>query len=70
MTHAPEAPTGPPFIPISAPRFGEAEERLLLQVLRSGAIAQGPMVARLEGLCAGMAGVPHAVAVPLLTATA
>jgi perosamine synthetase len=68
VTHAPEAPTGPPFIPISAPRFGEAEERLLLQVLRSGAIAQGPMVARLEGLCAGMAGVPHAVAVSSGTA--
>lgn len=63
MTHASEAPTGPPFIPISAPRFGAEEERLVLQVLRSGAIAQGPMVERLEGLFAVMAGSPHAVAV-------
>ncbi len=63
MTDAPEAPSGPPFIPISAPRFGDEEERLVLQVLHSGAIAQGPMVERLEVLCAAMAGVPHAVAV-------
>ena len=50
-------------IRISAPRFGEAEERLVIEVLRSGVIAQGPMVERLETLCAEMAGVPHAVAV-------
>jgi len=53
----------PAFIPISAPRFGADEENLVLQVLRSGVIAQGPMVERLEQLCAAMAGVPHAVAV-------
>ena len=60
MTRSVEAPA---FIPISAPRFGADEESLVLQVLRSGVIAQGPMVERLERLCAAMAGVPHAVAV-------
>jgi dTDP-4-amino-4,6-dideoxygalactose transaminase len=63
VTRGPGIPTAPPFIPISAPRFGEEEERLVLHVLRSGAIAQGPMVERLEGLFAAMAGTPHAVAV-------
>ncbi len=60
MTQQPPAPV---FIPISAPRFGADEERLVLEVLRSGMLAQGPMVERLERLCAEMAGVPHAVAV-------
>lgn len=52
-----------PFIPLSAPRFGPEVEELVLQVLRSGQIAQGPMVARFEELCAAMAGADHAVAV-------
>src|SRR5205823_6001276 len=34
-----------------------------LEVLRSGRLAQGPMVARLEAAFAGLAGTAHAVAV-------
>lgn len=51
------------FIPISVPALGAAEEALVLEVLRSGMLAQGPKVARFEELCAEMAGVAHAVAV-------
>jgi perosamine synthetase len=41
----------------------KAAEPLVLEVLRSGAIAQGPMVKRFEDMFAREAGVPHAVAV-------
>jgi dTDP-4-amino-4,6-dideoxygalactose transaminase len=61
MTAAGGFPAMP--IRIAEPRFGQAEESLVLQVLRSGVLAQGPMVAHLEELCAVMAGVPYAVAV-------
>lgn len=50
-------------IPISAVRIGEEEERLVLEVLRSGRLAQGPMVERLEREFAPLAGAAHAVAV-------
>jgi perosamine synthetase len=50
-------------IRLSQPRFGPEVEALVLQVLRSGQVAQGPMVARLEELGAEMAGAGHAVAV-------
>jgi len=50
-------------IRISEPRFGADVEALVLEVLRSGHIAQGPMVERFEQLCARMAGTDHAVAV-------
>ncbi|MCU0309395.1 MAG: DegT/DnrJ/EryC1/StrS family aminotransferase [Acidimicrobiales bacterium] len=50
-------------IPITTVRFGAAEEALVLEVLRSGMLAQGPKVARLEELFAEMAGTDHAVAV-------
>ncbi len=50
-------------IPISTVRLGPEVEELVLQVLRSGIIAQGPMVARLEAAFAELCGVPHAVAV-------
>ncbi len=53
----------PGNIPITTVRLGEAEEHLVLEVLRSGMLAQGPMVARLEEQAARMAGVAHAVAV-------
>lgn len=52
-----------PFIPISAPAFGAEEEEAVLEVLRSGHLAQGPKVAEFEALCAEMAGSRHAVAV-------
>jgi perosamine synthetase len=49
-------------IPISAPQLGSEVEDLVLSVLRSGRLAQGPMVERFETLCADMAGTAHAVA--------
>jgi len=51
-----------PAIRISEPRFGADVEALVLEVLRSGHIAQGPMVDRFEQLCAQMAGTAYAVA--------
>ena len=48
---------------ISAPHLGPEVERLVLEVLRSGHLAQGPMVARFEALCTVMAGTAHAIAV-------
>lgn len=53
----------PPRIRISQPHLGGDVEQLVLTVLRSGQLAQGPMVARFEALCAAMAGTRHAVAV-------
>lgn len=50
-------------IHISEPRLGPDVEALVLRVLRSGRLAQGPMVDRFEALCAAMAGTTHAVAV-------
>jgi perosamine synthetase len=50
-------------IRISEPTLGPEVEALVLQVLRSGQLAQGPMVERFEALCAHMAGTRHAVAV-------
>ena len=50
-------------IHISQVSLGPEEEELVLSVLRSGHIAQGPMVERFESLCAAMAGTRHAVAV-------
>jgi perosamine synthetase len=51
------------MIRVSQPHFGVEAETLVLEVLRSGHVAQGPMVARLEELGAAMAGSRHAVAV-------
>jgi perosamine synthetase len=50
-------------IRISAPQLGPEVEELVLSVLRSGHLAQGPMVERFEALCTSMAGTAHAVAV-------
>lgn len=50
-------------IPIARPRYGASAEERVLEVLRSGRTAQGPMVERLEELGALMAGTTHAVAV-------
>lgn len=50
-------------IRISQPELGPGVEELVLEVLRSGRLAQGPMVARFEQLCAEMAATAHAVAV-------
>jgi dTDP-4-amino-4,6-dideoxygalactose transaminase len=51
------------MIRMSEPTFGPEVEELVLSVLRSGQIAQGPMVARFEQLCADMSGSTYAVAV-------
>jgi len=54
--------TAPAHIAISEPDLGPDVEALVLAVLRSGQLAQGPMVERFEELCAQMAGTEHAVA--------
>ena len=51
------------MIRVSEPRFGSEVEALVLEVLRSGQVAQGPMVASFEELGAAMAGSRFAVAV-------
>jgi perosamine synthetase len=50
-------------IKISSVAVGPEEEELVLQVLRSGRLAQGPMVERLEAAFASVIGVRHVVAV-------
>jgi perosamine synthetase len=50
-------------IRISAPQLGSEVEDLVLAVLRSGHLAQGPMVERFEALCTAMTGTAHAIAV-------
>jgi dTDP-4-amino-4,6-dideoxygalactose transaminase len=50
-------------IPISAVRLGPEAERLAVEVIRSGMIAQGPMVTRFEDRFAEVVGARHAVAV-------
>lgn len=52
-----------PAIPIAAVRLGADEERLVLEVVRSGHLVQGPMVERLEAGFRDLCGVRHAVAV-------
>jgi perosamine synthetase len=51
-----------PVITISAPLLGELEEKLVLDVLRSGRLVQGPMVERFEAGVREVAGARHAVA--------
>jgi perosamine synthetase len=51
------------MIPITTVRFGEAEEALVLEVLRSGQLAQGAYVERFERQFADLHGVKHAIAV-------
>jgi dTDP-4-amino-4,6-dideoxygalactose transaminase len=51
------------LVPLSRVRFGHEEEDAVLAVLRSGQIAQGPAVARFEGMVAAITGTRHCVAV-------
>jgi perosamine synthetase len=51
------------MIPLSRVKIDEETESLVLEVLRSGQLAQGPMVARFEEQCRLMAGTSAAVAV-------
>ncbi len=51
------------MIPVARPLIGPEEEQAVLAVLRSGMLAQGPQVERLEAAFAEICGVRHAVAV-------
>lgn len=51
------------MIPITTVRFGAEEEALVLEVLRSGQLAQGAYVERFEKTFAELHGVRHAIAV-------
>lgn len=51
------------MIPISTVRIDKEIEDAVLEVLRSGMIAQGPRVAELEAIFAQISGVKHAIAV-------
>jgi perosamine synthetase len=51
------------YIPITTVRLGPDVEQSVLDVVRSGVIAQGPMVAELENQFAALTGATHAVAV-------
>lgn len=51
------------MIPITAVSFGPEEEQRVLEVIRSGIIAQGPVVAEFERRFAEIAGTEHAIAV-------
>jgi perosamine synthetase len=55
-------------ISIAEVRLGEAEEQLVLDVLRSGHLVQGPMVERLERSFAELCSVRHGIAVSSGTA--
>ena len=54
-------------IPIARPSFGPAEEKAVLEVLRSGWVSQGPRVAEFERKFAEYVGAAHAVAVSSCT---
>jgi len=50
------------MIPIAKPFIGEEEKKLVLEVLESGMLAQGPKVAALEEAFQKVSGVKHAIA--------
>ncbi len=50
-------------IPVAKPTFGDEEERLLIETLRSGWVTQGPRVAEFEKMFAADVGAREAVAV-------
>ncbi len=55
------------MIPVARPYFGSEEEELVLEVLRSGWVSQGPRVAEFEVRFAEYVGAKHAVAVSSCT---
>jgi perosamine synthetase len=57
-----------PEIPLAKPDLGPGEEELVLEVLRSGSLSLGPMLARFERALAEWLGVDDAVAVSSGTA--
>jgi len=54
---------GDALIPISTVKLDERVEERVLAVIRSGVIAQGPVVAEFESLFARLSGTKHAIAV-------
>ena len=60
--------SGPPPVPVARPCFDEAEERAVLEVLRSGWVTQGPRVVEFESRFAAAVGAPEAVALSSCTA--
>jgi perosamine synthetase len=60
--------SGDPEIPLARPATGPREEELVLEVLRSGRLSLGPMLARFERAFAERLGVADAVAVSSGTA--
>lgn len=55
------------MIPVTRPSFGSLEESAVVEVLRSGWVAQGPRVAKFEEKFAEYVGAPAAVAVSSCT---
>ncbi len=55
-------------IPLARPVLGEAEERAVIEVLRSGQLSLGPRVGEFERAFADRVGAPHASAVSSGTA--
>jgi dTDP-4-amino-4,6-dideoxygalactose transaminase len=55
-------------VPLSGPYLDEREEELVLEVMRSGRLSLGPMVARFEEAFAAKVGAPYAAAVSSGTA--
>jgi perosamine synthetase len=56
------------LIPLAKPMLGEAEERAVIEVLRSGQLSLGPKLGEFERLFAERVGVPYASAVSSGTA--
>jgi dTDP-4-amino-4,6-dideoxygalactose transaminase len=54
--------SAPTLIPIARPQLGEGEEAAVIQVMRSGMLAQGPRVKAFEQAFARAMGAPYAVA--------
>jgi perosamine synthetase len=59
---------GDAVIPLARPVLGEAEERAVIEVLRSGALSLGPRVGEFERVFAARVGAPQASAVSSGTA--
>ncbi len=55
-------------IPLAQPVLGEAEERAVVAVLRSGRLSLGPLLGEFERRFAAVVGAPHASAVSSGTA--
>jgi len=65
---AQQAVSAPELIPLARPVLGDAEERAVLEVLRSGQLSLGPRLQEFERGFAAAVGAPHASAVSSGTA--